>query len=140
MVGRHTILTSDDKDVLFILVLFLGRILQGVDELATIGIFVPARELVSSQLLVAWYKAESRKTYIWLTLLYSITEALGFGFSFSTSGEVPFGILSLPSPGTSIFSSLLPTDGGVPSPGTSILSDSLSDERVLPSPRSNILL
>ena len=68
------------------------------------------------------------KTYIWLTLLYSNTDALGFGFSFSDSGDFTFEELPFPPRRTSGFSSLLPTDGGV----SCILSDSLSDEWLLP--------
>ena len=80
------------------------------------------------------------KTYIWLTLLYSNTDALGFGFSFPESGDLTSEELPFPPRRTSGFSSLLPTDGGVSCPGTSTLSDSLSDEWLLPSAWANIML
>ena len=44
---RRTILTSDDEDELLVLVLLLGGILERVDKLATIGVFVPAVGIVS---------------------------------------------------------------------------------------------
>ena len=80
------------------------------------------------------------ETYIWLTLLYSNTDALGFGFSFSDSGDFTVEELPFPLRRPSNFSSLLPADGGVSCPGTSILSDSLSDEWILPSTWANMLL
>ena len=48
----HTILATDDENVLLILVNLLGRIFQRVDNLATIGIFVPTIGTVSGHLLV----------------------------------------------------------------------------------------
>ena len=46
-IPRRTVASSDDEDELLILVLLLRGVLQGVDKLATIGIFVPTRVIVS---------------------------------------------------------------------------------------------
>ena len=50
-VRSHTILASDDENILLIFVNLLGRIFQRVDNLATIGIFVPTTGIVSGQIL-----------------------------------------------------------------------------------------